>query len=92
MREYEYHGRKVLVETDDGSGIGTSDRVYRNVGADFAGSAVFAHTGKVKEQSPREWKLLRQGHILLAYLYLASDREQSIGLLQSCRTAIAYGI
>ncbi|WP_298257092.1 alanine dehydrogenase [Bradyrhizobium sp.] len=95
VREYVAAGHSVLIERDAGAGIGASDEVYRRAGASIAESAeeVFQRGGmivKVKEPQPQEWRQLRDGQILFAYLHLAPDREQTEGLLRSGCTAVAY--
>ena len=88
-------GHHVLVETGAGEGIGASDEMYQNAGAEIVGSAaqVFGHAElivKVKEPQPEERKLLRAHHILYTYLHLAPDPEQTKDLLASGATCIAY--
>jgi alanine dehydrogenase len=95
VREYVAAGHSVLVERGAGSGIGASDEVYQRAGAAIAPSAedVFQRAEmivKVKEPQPVEWRQLREGQILFAYLHLAPDREQAEGLLRSGCTAVAY--
>jgi alanine dehydrogenase len=95
VREYVAAGHSVLVERGAGAGIGASDEIYQRAGATIAASAedVFQRAGmivKVKEPQPSEWTQLREGQILFTYLHLAPDREQTMGLLQSGCTAVAY--
>ncbi|MFK7903458.1 MAG: alanine dehydrogenase, partial [Nitratireductor sp.] len=45
---------------------------------------------KVKEPQPSEWAQLRQDQILYTYLHLAPDAPQTMGLIESGCTAIAY--
>jgi alanine dehydrogenase len=44
----------------------------------------------VKEPQPVEVRRLKPGQLLFTYLHLAADREQTLGLLGSGATAIAY--
>lgn len=95
VREYVAHGHEVIVETRAGAGIGADDDSYRAAGARVVATAkdVFEKSDmvvKVKEPQPAEWAQLRDGQILYTYLHLAPDPEQTVGLLQSGVTAIAY--
>jgi alanine dehydrogenase len=95
VREYVSAGHDVYVETEAGIGIGAGDDAYRRVGAQVldAGPEVFAAAElivKVKEPQPCEWRLLRAGQILFAFLHLAPDLEQTEGLLASGCSAVAY--
>ena len=95
VREYVAHGHEVVVETAAGAGIGADDATYARAGARIAATAeeVYAAAGmivKVKEPQPQEWRRLRPGQILFAYLHLAPDPEQTRGLLDSGVTAVAY--
>ena len=88
-------GHKVIVETQAGAGIGSSDDDYRAVGAEIIGSAeeVFATAEmiiKVKEPQPNECRMLKPGQILYTYLHLAPDPEQTRLLVESGAVAIAY--
>jgi alanine dehydrogenase len=95
VREYIAAGHSVLVEQGAGAGIGASNEVYQRAGATIAADAaeVFRRAEmivKVKEPQPSEWPRLREGQILFTYLHLAPDRAQTLGLLQSGCTAVAY--
>jgi alanine dehydrogenase len=95
VREYVAAGHSVLVEQGAGAGIGASNEVYQRAGATIAADAaeVFRRAEmivKVKEPQPSEWPRLREGQILFTYLHLAPDRAQTLGLLQSGCTAVAY--
>lgn len=95
VREYVQRGHKVLVQTGAGDGIGASDEVYRQAGADVARTAadVFKAADmivKVKEPQLEECAQLREGQILFTYLHLAPDPKQTEALLKSRCTAIAY--
>ena len=88
-------GHSVLVETKAGGGIGSSDEEYKKAGAEIVpeAAAIFADSEmivKVKEPQEVEWKKLRRGQILFTYLHLAPDPAQTIGLMESGCTAIAY--
>lgn len=95
VHEFVHAGHKVLVERGAGLGIGATDMEYERAGATVSDSAqsVFANADmivKVKEPQPHEWAQLRPGQILFAYLHLAADREQALGLISAGCTAIAY--
>ena len=88
-------GHQVLVETQAGSGIGFEDAHYIAAGASIAPTAaeVFKSSDlivKVKEPQISECKQLRAGQVLFTYLHLAADREQTLALVASGVTAIAY--
>ncbi|MBS0536719.1 MAG: alanine dehydrogenase [Proteobacteria bacterium] len=95
VREYVQRGHKVLVQTGAGGGIGASDDVYRQAGAEIAKSAaeVFKAADmivKVKEPQLDECAQLREGQILFTYLHLAPDPKQTAALIKSGCTAVAY--
>jgi alanine dehydrogenase len=95
VREYATRGHDVLVETGAGTGIGASDADYQLAGARIADGPeeIFESAGlivKVKEPQEAEWNQLREGQILFTYLHLAADRAQTMGLLASGVTAVAY--
>ena len=95
VKELTARGHSVLVQSGAGAGIGSDDDAYRAVGAEIAPDAatVFANSEmivKVKEPQEVEWKMLRSDQILFTYLHLAPDPAQTIGLMESGCTAIAY--
>lgn len=95
VKELTSRGHKVLVQSGAGKGIGSSDEDYKKVGAEIAPDAknVFDNSDmiiKVKEPQESEWKMLNKDHILFTYLHLAPDPAQTIGLMESGCTAIAY--
>ena len=95
VREYVQRCHKVLVQSGAGDGIGASDDDYRQAGADIAKSAaeVFRASDmivKVKEPQLDECAQLREGQILFTYLHLAPDPEQTVALMRSGCTAVAY--
>jgi alanine dehydrogenase len=94
-RELALHGHSVLVEHNAAAGIGISDDAYRAAGAAVVDSAaeVFASADlivKVKEPQPAEIAMLRQGQVLFTYLHLAADKAQTVGLMRTGATCIAY--
>lgn len=95
VRELVQAGHKVWVATGAGSGVGLTDDLYQNAGAEICADnrAVFAASTlivKVKEPQPDEYPLLRPDHLLFTYLHLAPDPQQAQGLLASGATCIAY--
>ncbi|HXW71554.1 MAG TPA: alanine dehydrogenase [Methylocella sp.] len=95
VREFAAAGHAVRVERGAGAGINAPDEAYRKAGAQIAGSVeeIFASSDliiKVKEPQKSEWRRLREGQLLFAYLHLAADPAQAEGLLASGCTAIAY--
>ena len=88
-------GHEVFVEKNAGTGIGISDAEYEQAGATILPNAksVFETAKliiKVKEPQASEIAMLTPGHILYTYLHLAADYEQTVGLIESGCTAIAY--
>ena len=95
VRELIRNGHHVVVESNAGQGAGLADADYRAVGAEIVGDAseVYARGElivKVKEPLAPERKKLRPGQVLLAYLHLAADPEQTADLMSSGVIAIAY--
>ena len=95
VREFAAHGHRVLVETNAGIGIGSSDGVYRAAGAEIAAgpAEIFAQADmivKVKEPQAVERQMLRPGQILFTYLHLAPDPDQTRDLVESGAICIAY--
>lgn len=89
------HGHCVTVQSGAGQGAGFSDDDYRAAGADIAHTAeqVFASADmivKVKEPQAPERAMLREGQVLFTYLHLAPDPEQTLDLLKSGATCVAY--
>ncbi len=95
VREAVAHGHAVLVEHGAGEGIGADDDAYRAAGASVAADAaeVWARAElvvKVKEPLAPERARLRPGQTLFTYLHLAADRAQTLELVASGATCIAY--
>lgn len=86
---------EVLVETEAGSGIGSTDQDYVDAGARIVDTAaeIFAECDmvvKVKEPQAVERAQLRKGQILYTYLHLAPDPDQTRDLVKSGAVCIAY--
>src|ERR1700736_4067029 len=95
VRELVDSGHHVLVQSGAGAGIGFDDSHYQAAGASISRKAedLFGSTDlivKVKEPQLDECKMLRANQTLFTYLHLAADREQTLALLGSGATAIAY--
>jgi alanine dehydrogenase len=95
VRELVAHGHSVVVQQGAAVAIGFPDDAYRAAGATIAPDAEAAFAGadlivKVKEPQPSEIARLRPGQVLFTYLHLAADREQTLGLMNSGATCIAY--
>ena len=88
-------GHEVFVEAGAGKGIDCPDKAFIKAGAEILpdAAAVFKAADmivKVKEPQPQEIALLESRHILFTYLHLAADKDQTIGLMKSGATCIAY--
>lgn len=95
VRELTRAGHKVLIESQAGAGIGFTDEIYKEAGAEIFATAkeIFDRAEmiiKVKEPQPSECALLHEGQILFTYLHLAADKVQAEGLIKSKAIAIAY--
>ena len=93
--ELVHHGHQVIIQSGAGEGIGLSDDMYREMGAEVVAAAaeVFERADmvvKVKEPQPDECRMLREGQVLFTYLHLAPDPDQTKLLLDSGCIAIAY--
>ena len=95
VRELVDAGHQVIVQSGAGAGIGFDDSHYQAAGASISRKVeeIFSSTDlivKVKEPQLDECKMLRANQTLFTYLHLAADREQTVALLASGATAIAY--
>lgn len=95
VRQLIVDGHQVFVETNAGAGIGIPDSEYERAGATILpnAQAVFDEAKliiKVKEPQPVEIEKLTPNHILYTYLHLAPDKPQTVGLMESGCTAVAY--
>src|SRR5450432_448321 len=95
VRELVDSGHQVIVQSGAGAGIGFDDSHYQAAGASISKKAedIFGSTDlivKVKEPQLNECRMLRSNQTLFTYLHLAADREQTMALLASGATAIAY--
>jgi alanine dehydrogenase len=90
-----FAGHELFVEAKAGMGIDCPDSAFKKAGATIVGSEaeVFEASDmivKVKEPQPEEIALLEPRHILFTYLHLAADKPQTLGLMESGATCIAY--
>ncbi len=95
VRELVDAGHQVYVQTGAGLGSAIEDSGYADQGATILPDAesVFAEAEmivKVKEPQPVEIAMLEPRHTLFTYLHLAADREQTLGLMKTGATCIAY--
>lgn len=95
VKQLVIDGHEVFVQKGAGLGIGISDEEYLEAGAKILPDAksVFQEAKmiiKVKEPQASEIKMLTPEHILYTYLHLAADHDQTVGLMESGCTAIAY--
>lgn len=93
--ELIHHGHEILVQSGAGAGAGFSDEEYVAAGARVVASAgeVFSEAGlivKVKEPTPQEYDLFREGQELFTYLHLAADRGLTEFLMDRKIDSIAY--
>jgi alanine dehydrogenase len=95
VRELVDAGHQVTVQSGAGAGIGFDDSHYQTAGATISKKVedIFSSADlivKVKEPQLVECQMLRSNQTLFTYLHLAADREQTLALLASGATAIAY--
>ena len=88
-------GIRVLVETRAGTAADYHDEEYREAGAEIVDSPeeLFDRARlivKVKEPQSSEIKMLREDHVLFAYLHLAAEKRLTEELVASRATGIAY--
>ena len=86
---------EVLIETGAGEGSGISDGDYEEAGAKILDSAAEVWEKadiiyKVKEPLKEEYKYLREGQIIYAYLHLAGNEELLDELVKNKVTAIGF--
>lgn len=95
IRELCLHGHEIFVQSGSGLGIDITDDDFKDAGATVLTTAdeifdVAELIVKVKEPQPVEIAKLKPHHVLFTYLHLAPDPEQTLGLVESGCTAIAY--
>jgi alanine dehydrogenase len=93
--ELTHHGHEVVVQSGAGTGSGFLDEEYEAAGAKLVESPreVFEASDlivKVKEPTPSEYRLFREGQQLFTYLHLAASRQLTEFLLEKRIDAIAY--
>ena len=95
VREMSEHGHEVLIEAGAGAGSAIADAEFEAQGGRIVADAATVFAGadlivKVKEPQPAEIAMLRQGQVLFTYLHLAADKAQTVGLMHTGATCIAY--
>lgn len=95
VRELYLRGHEVIVESNAGAGSAISNDEYVAAGARIVhDTAEVWGEGelllKVKEPTSEEYKHLRAGQTLFAYLHLAASHETTRALVDSGVTAIGY--
>lgn len=88
-------GHKVLVEKNAGAGVGLSDELYQEAGAEIVSSAedVWQRSEmiiKVKEPIAQEYPLMKANQILYTFLHLAAVPELTRALMEKQVRAIGY--
>ncbi len=95
VAELVHNGHQVIIQSGAGLGIGEGDLQYRAAGAQVVAdaNAVFDRAQmiiKVKEPQSEERGKLKAEQVLFTYLHLAPDPEQTVDLINSGATCIAY--
>ncbi len=95
VAELTRRGHNVMIQRGAGQGAGVDDMDFEIAGATLTGDVdvLFAQSDmivKVKEPLAEERRRLRWGQILFTYLHLAPDRVQTVDLIESGATCIAY--
>jgi alanine dehydrogenase len=90
-----HHGHTVLVEKGAGTGSGFADPEYEEAGGIIVDNPEDIYNQAemvihIKEILPPEYRLLRPGQIVFAYLHLAADLPQIKALMESQCIAISY--
>ncbi|MBI4278999.1 MAG: alanine dehydrogenase, partial [Armatimonadetes bacterium] len=87
-------GHQVAIEAGAGEGSGISDAEFAGRGARITRDPAEVWGAdmvmKVKEPLPEEFRYLRSGLVLFAYLHLAPTRELTMALLERRVVGIAY--
>ena len=90
-----HHGHTVWVEKGAGTGSGFADPEYEEAGGIIVDNPEDIYNQAemvihIKEILPPEYRLLRPGQIVFAYLHLAADLPQINALMESQCIAISY--
>ncbi len=88
-------GHEVLVQAGAGIGAGFTDKAYAGAGAEIVATAEQIWSRgemivKVKEPMPAEIALVRPGQVIFTYFHFASDRDLTVGCVESGCVAVAY--
>src|SRR4051794_16977698 len=78
VEELTRAGHRVLIETGAGQGSGITDEQYSQHGAEIVpdGPSTWTQADlvvKVKEPTPEEWPLMRNGQIVFTYFHFAAS-------------------
>ena len=95
VQAYREYNHSVTIESSAGDGAGFPDDEYREAGAIISNDKKKIITEaemivKVKEPTPEECELFREGQILYTYLHLAPNKKLTKALLQKKIIGIAY--
>lgn len=95
VEELTHHGHEVVIQSGAGAGSGFPDSEYERAGARLVEGpeGIFEASDlivKVKEPTPPEYHLFREGQQLFTYLHLAASRELTEFLLERNIDSIAY--
>ena len=95
VRECTHLGHKVIVQSEAGQGIGSSDAEYKSAGATIVTTARAVYEAselivKVKEPLVEERKSIQPGQSLFSYFHLAPDPVQTKDLIDTKAICIAY--
>jgi len=95
VKMYVDSGHQVFIEKGAGEGSWISDREYLQAGARVLDDAQAVWSEgemivKVKEPLPREFELMRRGHVVYTYFHFAADEGLTTGCMERGITAVAY--
>ena len=90
-----HRGHQVLVQAGAGEGAGFADEAYSASGAEIVPNAedVWGRADlivKVKEPQKQEIPLIRPDQTVFTYFHFASDRQLTLGCLESGCVGVAY--
>ncbi len=88
-------GHEVLVQAGAGIAAGFTDNAYAGAGAQIVATAqeIWSRSEmivKVKEPMPAEIALVHTGQVIFTYFHFASDRDLTVGCVESGCVAVAY--
>ncbi|MFC1716435.1 alanine dehydrogenase, partial [Candidatus Poribacteria bacterium] len=88
-------GHTVIIQEDAGIGSGILDTEYIDAGAEMVSSVEDVYRSaemlvKVKEPSPEEYDLVREGMVIFTYFHFAASEELTEKMLAGKSVCIAY--